>query len=47
MNLPGWALHPLRGDRIGQWAVKVNGNWRVIFHFHHGDAEVVDYIDYH
>jgi proteic killer suppression protein len=27
MNLPGFRLHPLRGDRRGQWAVSVSGNW--------------------
>ncbi|MDP9139639.1 MAG: type II toxin-antitoxin system RelE/ParE family toxin [Pseudomonadota bacterium] len=47
MNAPGLALHPLRGDRAGQWAVTVQANWRVIFRFTAGDAEIVNYLDYH
>ena len=47
MNLPGWRLHELKGDRAGHWSVTVNGNWRVTFRFVDGDAEVVDYLDYH
>lgn len=47
MNFPGSGLHPLKGDRKGLWAVKVSGNWRVIFLFHEGNAEEVDYLDYH
>ena len=31
MALPGVWLHPLRGDRAGQWSVSISGNWRVIF----------------
>jgi proteic killer suppression protein len=47
MNVPGWQLHPLKGERAGQWAVKVNGNWRIIFAFEGPDAVLVDYLDYH
>jgi proteic killer suppression protein len=47
MDVSGWALHPLHGILAGHWSVKVNGNWRVIFRFQHGNAEVVDYLDYH
>jgi len=47
MNLPGLKLHPLGGDRDGQWSVKVSGNWRVTFKFTDGDAEIVNYEDYH
>lgn len=47
MALPGLELHPLRGDRSGQWAVKVSGNWRVTFTFRDRDANEVDYVDYH
>lgn len=43
----GWYLHPLSGDMDGYWSVRVNGNWRVTFRFVDGDAEVVDYQDYH
>lgn len=47
MNLPGLYLHQLGGDRRGTWSVRVSGNWRVTFQFIEGDAEVVDYEDYH
>jgi proteic killer suppression protein len=47
MDLPGLYLHPLSGDRAGTWSVRVSGNWRVTFRFVDGDAELVDYEDYH
>lgn len=47
MDYPGSGLHPLKGPRSGEWAVKVSGNWRVVFRFEDGDAYVVDYLDYH
>ena len=47
MNLPGLVLHPLTGDRKGQWAVRVSGNWRVTFRFVERHATDVDYEDYH
>ena len=46
MDLPGFRLHPLKGAYKGFWAVAVRANWRVIFRFE-GDAEDVDYVDYH
>ena len=47
MNLPGFRLHPLKGDLKGFWSVTVRANWRVTFRFHEGDAYGVDLIDYH
>lgn len=47
MNLPGFRLHPLKGDLAGYWAVSVSGNWRVIFRFEEGHAAEVDLLDYH
>ncbi len=47
MDLPGLGLHELKGDRSGIWSVTVSGNWRVTFRFDNGDAEVVNYEDYH
>jgi len=46
-NLPGFRLHPLRGNLEGRWAVSVSGNWRVTFGFEDGNAVDVDYTDYH
>jgi len=47
MDLPGFRLHPLKGDRRGFWALTVRANWRVVFRFEEGDALDVDYSDYH
>jgi toxin HigB-1 len=47
MALPGFRLHPLKGERKGQWAVSVSGNWRVVFYFEGEDAVDVDLVDYH
>ena len=47
MDLPGLALHELKGKRRGVWAVKVSGNWRVTFRVVGSDAEAVNYEDYH
>jgi proteic killer suppression protein len=47
MNLPGWKLHPLKGELAGLWAAWVSGNWRMTFRFDGADASVVDYQDYH
>jgi proteic killer suppression protein len=47
MDLPGFRLHPLKGEFKGYWAVTVRANWRVIFCFEHGHAYDVDYVDYH
>lgn len=48
MDLPGFKLHPLKGKLRSLWAVSVSGNWRVTFRFtHSGNAELVDYQDYH
>lgn len=47
MNLPGFDLHPLKGNRSGQWAVKVSGNWRIVFRFEAGNVRGVELVDYH
>lgn len=47
MDLPGFKLHPLKGELKGFWAVTVRANWRVIFRFDNGGADDVDYVDYH
>ena len=47
MNVPGWELHPLKGDLADHWSIKVNGNWRMTFRFEGENAILVDYRDYH
>jgi proteic killer suppression protein len=47
MDLPGYRLHPLKGDLAGFWAVTVSGNWRIVFRFESGATTDVDLIDYH
>lgn len=47
MHFPGSELHPLQGNRSGQWAVRVSGNWRITFKFDEAGAVDVDYVDYH
>ena len=40
-------LHKLKGNRRGQWAMTVNGPWRICFEFRKGDAYEVEIVDYH
>lgn len=40
-------LHRLKGDRKGQWAMSVNGPWRVCFEFRKGNALNVEIVNYH
>lgn len=47
MDMPGFRLHALKGDRKGVWAISVSGNWRITFEFQDGNAYVLDYEDYH
>ncbi|WP_122411284.1 type II toxin-antitoxin system RelE/ParE family toxin [Pseudomonas viridiflava] len=47
VNIPGWRLHPLKGDLSGFGSITINANWRVIFRFAGTDVELVDYLDYH
>ena len=47
MDLPGYRLHALVGDRAGYWSVRVSGNWRIIFRFVGMNVCDVDLVDYH
>lgn len=47
LDIPGWRLHPLKGELAGYWSLTVSGNWRVIFRFIGRDIELVNYLDYH
>jgi proteic killer suppression protein len=47
VNLPGFAFHPLKGDRKGEYAISVCGNFRMTFRFEGGDIFDLDLEDYH
>ena len=47
MDLPGFRLHRLKGDRRGAWSVWVSGNYRVTFEIEDGNATNVNLEDYH
>lgn len=47
LNLPGFDLHPLKGDRKGTWSLRISANYRITFGFRGGDAFDVDLEDYH
>ena len=47
MAVPGFHLHPLKGNRKGQWSITVSGNWRITFEFRDGNTYLLDYEDYH
>jgi len=44
---PGNRLEALRGDRKGQWSIRVNDQWRICFKFRNGDVFDVEIVDYH
>ncbi|MEZ4710869.1 MAG: type II toxin-antitoxin system RelE/ParE family toxin [Caldilineaceae bacterium] len=47
LDVPGYRLHPLTGNRRGTWTIRVTGNWRITFRFEDGGAHDVDLEDYH
>ena len=47
IDLPGYQLHLLRGNRDKIWSISVNGNWRITFEFKDGNAYILNYEDYH
>ena len=40
-------LHILAGDRKEQWAMTINGPWRICFRFEDGDAHDIEIVDFH
>ncbi len=46
-GLPGWRLHPLTGERRGQWGLSVTGNWRITFRLDGEDIHDLNLEDYH
>ena len=47
IDVPGYRLHPLKGNRKGLWSIAVSANWRITFEFADGNVYIVDYEDYH
>jgi len=47
LNLPGFRLHRLEGEKKGRWSIRIDKNWRFIFRFDGQDIVDVDYDDYH
>ncbi|MCB0085088.1 MAG: type II toxin-antitoxin system RelE/ParE family toxin [Caldilineaceae bacterium] len=47
LNIPGYRLHPLVGNRQGEWSIRVTSNWRITFRFENGHVLDVDLEDYH
>ena len=47
MDIPGYRLHQLTGDRKGIWTITVNANWRLTFEFEDGNVYILNYEDYH
>ena len=47
MNLPGFGFHSLKGNRKGEFAITVTGNYRITFKFQDGDVRDVNLEDYH
>ncbi len=47
LDLPGYRLHPLKGDLKGFWSIRVSANLRIIFRFEGGDAYDVELVDDH
>jgi toxin HigB-1 len=46
-SLASIRLHKLKGSRSNEWAMTINGPWRVVFEFRDGDAFNVHITDYH
>jgi proteic killer suppression protein len=44
---PNNRLEALKGDRRGQWSIRVNDQWRICFRFVDGRALDVELVDYH
>jgi proteic killer suppression protein len=40
-------LEVLKGERKGQWSIRINDQWRICFEWRDGNAEQVKIVDYH
>lgn len=46
-TMPGWRLHPLKGEHRGRYAITVTRNWRITFRTRGNVVTEVDFEDYH
>jgi proteic killer suppression protein len=44
---PANRLEKLRGDRAGQWSIRINDQWRICFAWRENNAYDVEIVDYH
>ena len=44
---PGNRLEALKGDRRGQYSIRINDQWRICFEWRDDGAEMVEIVDYH
>ena len=44
---PANRLEKLHGNRVGQWSIRVNDQWRICFDWQNGDVLNVEIVDYH
>ena len=47
LDLPGFRLEALKGDRKGQDSIRINDRYRICFTWQEGDAHDVEIVDYH
>ncbi|HEV3199477.1 MAG TPA: type II toxin-antitoxin system RelE/ParE family toxin [Bryobacteraceae bacterium] len=47
LDLPGFRLEALKGDRKGQYSIRINDQYRICFTWRDGDAFDVEIVDYH
>lgn len=45
--LPGNRFEALKGDRLGQYSIRINDQWRICFKWRDGHAYEVEIVDYH
>jgi proteic killer suppression protein len=46
-SIPGNRLEALKGDRAGQWSIRINDRWRLCFAWADSEAHDVEIVDYH
>ncbi len=47
--MPGWRLESLKGDRAGQWSIRINDQWRICFEWDGATSSPfnIEIVDYH